>query len=277
MTGSSMLKVMSFNVNGIRARPHQIEHLVNKHRPDILGLQETKVQDLEFPYKPLNDLGYEVLYFGQKGHYGVALMYRGLELEKYRFGLLNEDEHAQKRMIEADFKLSDGDSIKIFNGYFPNGENRSHAVKFPYKEKFYADFTTYLESLAQDSKFLVMGDMNIAPKDKDVGIGEKNMKRWLKSGHCSFLPEERGWYEKIMNLGMEDSYRLYAPEVSDKFSWFDYRSRGFDDNPRRGLRIDHILLSKGLISNAGKAGIDYEIRSMEKPSDHCPIWTELSF
>lgn len=276
MTSCSTLKVMSFNVNGIRARPHQLEQLVTKHRPHILGLQETKVQDSEFPHEQLRTLGYEVLYFGQKGHYGVALMYRDLQLEEQRFGLPNEPADAQRRMIEADFKLPGGDSIKIFNGYFPNGEKRSHAIKFPYKEQFYANFTAYLGSLRPQSKFLVMGDMNIAPENQDVGIGDKNFKRWLQAGHCSFLPEERGWYQKIMDLGMKDSYRLYAPEASDKFSWFDYRSRGFDDNPKRGLRIDHILLSPELVPQAREAGIDYEIRAMEKPSDHCPIWAELS-
>ena len=271
------LKVMSFNINGIRARPHQLEEVVAAHKPHILGLQETKVQDSEFPHAFLQALSlhYKILIYGQKGHYGVALMYRDLELVSHRFGLPGEPDDAQRRMIEADFKLKDGSLIKVFNGYFPNGEKSSHPTKFPKKRDFYRTLTGHLQGLDKESFYLVMGDMNIAPEDQDIGIGEKNMKRWLRDGNCSFLPEEREWYQKIMALEMKDSYRLHAPTVADRFSWFDYRSKGFDDDPKRGLRIDHILLSLGLSKYAHEAGVDYAIRSMERPSDHCPIWATL--
>lgn len=118
-----------------------------------------------------------------------------------------------------------------------------------------------------------MGDLNISPTDKDIGIGENNMKRWLRSGKCSFLPEEREWLGKLLNWGLVDTYRQMHPNTDDKFSWFDYRSKGFDDN--RGLRIDLVLASPSLAKRCVATGIDYDIRAMEKPSDHAPVWAEF--
>ena len=120
-----------------------------------------------------------------------------------------------------------------------------------------------------------MGDLNISPQDIDIGIGEENKKRWLRTGKCSFLPEERELLGKLTSWGLHDSYRTINPEVNDKFSWFDYRSKGFDDKPKRGLRIDHIWVTEKLNSLVKEVGIDYDIRGMEKPSDHAPIWTEF--
>ncbi len=113
-----------------------------------------------------------------------------------------------------------------------------------------------------------MGDMNISPTDLDIGIGEENRKRWLRTGKCSFLPEEREWMDRLMSWGLVDTFRHANPQTADRFSWFDYRSKGFDDN--RGLRIDLLLASQPLAECCVETGIDYEIRSMEKPSDHAP-------
>ncbi|HHU8886922.1 TPA: exodeoxyribonuclease III, partial [Escherichia coli] len=108
------------------------------------------------------------------------------------------------------------------------------------------------------------------PGDLDIGIGEENRKRWLRTGKCSFLPEEREWMERLMSWGLVDTFRHANPQTADRFSWFDYRSKGFDDN--RGLRIDLLLASQPLAECCVETGIDYEIRSMEKPSDHAPVW-----
>ena len=146
--------------------------------------------------------------------------------------------------------------------------------KFPAKEKFYADLQQYLEKEHDKSNpILIMGDMNISPSDLDIGIGDENRKRWLRTGKCSFLPEERAWYQRLYDYGLEDSFRKINPTANDKFSWFDYRSKGFDDN--RGLRIDHILVSQKLAERCVDVGIALDIRAMEKPSDHAPIWAEF--
>lgn len=165
----------------------------------------------------------------------------------------------------------------MLNGYFPQGENRDHPVKFPAKTRFYADLQRLLEEQYRpDQPLVVMGDFNISPQDCDIGIGAENAKRWLRTGKCSFLPEEREWMERLKAWGLVDSFRQLHPEVHDRFSWFDYRSRGFEDDPRRGLRIDLVLASKALESRFRDAGVDYDLRGMEKPSDHAPIWLEIA-
>ena len=121
-----------------------------------------------------------------------------------------------------------------------------------------------------------IGDVNISPEDCDIGIGEANAKRWLRTGKCSFLPEEREWLQKLKSWGLVDTFRHMNPTVDDRFSWFDYRSRGFADDPKRGLRIDLVMASQGLIKHCVDTGIDYAIRGMEKPSDHAPVWARFS-
>ena len=168
--------------------------------------------------------------------------------------------------------------MTIINGYFPQGDNRDHPVKFPYKEKFFKDLMLHLNNnFKKNENIIILGDLNISPEDIDIGIGEDNRKRWLATGKCSFLPEEREWLQKIKDWGFKDSYRKFYPDSDDKYSWFDYRSRGFDDSPKRGLRIDHLWVTESLLEMAKGADIDYEIRGMEKPSDHAPVWTEFNF
>ena len=109
-----------------------------------------------------------------------------------------------------------------------------------------------------------------------TGFGDINAKRWLREGKCAFLPEEREMWFKIQNMGFTDSWRSQNPGINDKYTWFDYRSRMFDQDPKRGLRIDQILVSESLKSSIKTTGMDYDARAMEKPSDHCPIWLELA-
>ena len=126
-----------------------------------------------------------------------------------------------------------------------------------------------------EENLIVMGDFNVAPSNLDIGIGEANVKRWLRDGKTAFLPEEIKMWNMIKNLGFIDTWRSQNPSEESRYSWFDYRSRMFDDNPKRGLRIDHILLSENIEQAILNTGIDYTARAMEKPSDHCPIWLEL--
>ncbi|RJG09136.1 exodeoxyribonuclease III [Pseudomonas cavernicola] len=269
------MKIVSFNINGLRARPHQLAALIEKHQPDVIGLQETKVSDEQFPLADVEALGYQVHYHGQKGHYGVALLSRQAPLALHK-GFPGDEEDAQRRFIWGTFADANGQPVTVMNGYFPQGENRDHPTKFPAKQRFYADLQALLEGQFQPNQSLVvMGDINISPEDCDIGIGEENRKRWLKTGKCSFLPEEREWLATLKNWGLVDSFRQIYPDVADRFSWFDYRSRGFEDEPKRGLRIDVILTSSGLQPRIKAAGVDYDLRAMEKPSDHAPIWLEL--
>lgn len=272
MKNGSEMKFVSFNINGLRARPHQLAALVEQHQPDVIGLQETKVHDDMFPLEEVSKLGYNVFYHGQKGHYGVALLTKTQPVAVRR-GFPDDGEDSQRRLIMAEIPSPIGD-ITVINGYFPQGESRDHPIKFPAKEKFYRDLQSYLEQqLAADKPVLIMGDMNISSTDLDIGIGEENRKRWLRTGKCSFLPEEREWMDRLLQWGLVDTWREKNPETADRFSWFDYRSKGFDDN--RGLRIDLLLASPPLASRCIDSGIDYDIRSMEKPSDHAPVWSSF--
>lgn len=266
------MKFISFNINGLRARPHQLEALIEQHQPDVIGLQETKVHDDMFPLEDVAKLGYNVFYHGQKGHYGVALLTKAQPVSVRR-GFPNDGEEAQRRLIIAEIPSPIG-NITVINGYFPQGESRDHPTKFPAKEKFYQDLQDYLtHELDAKNPVLVMGDLNISSTDLDIGIGEESRKRWLRTGKCSFLPEEREWMTRLMGWGLIDTWRAQNPDAQDRFSWFDYRSKGFDDN--RGLRIDLVLATPALADRLSSTGIDYAIRSMEKPSDHAPIWAEF--
>jgi exodeoxyribonuclease-3 len=269
------MKVISFNVNSIRSRLHQLAAVIKKHQPEIIALQETKVQDGDFPHNEIKNFGYHALWFGQKIHYGVALLSRA-EPSHLQYGFATDEADAQKRLLGATYRLTTGRNLRILNGYFPQGENRDHPLKFAGKERFYRDMHAHLTEREDPQDWLlVVGDMNVAPEENDIGIGADNAKRWLRTGKCSFLPEEREWLGRLLDWGLVDTYRLCHPAVDDQFSWFDYRSRGFEANPPRGLRIDLILASAPLAEHCKDAGIDYDIRAMEKPSDHAPVWSEF--
>lgn len=268
------MKVISFNINGLRARLHQLQAIIDKHQPDVIGLQEIKVHDEAFPLADVEAMGYKVYFHGQKAHYGVAMLCKQEPINVQK-GFPTDDEDAQRRMIMATFAQPNGTNITVMNGYFPQGDNVSHETKFPAKEKFYADLMHYLNNHHQvEDELIIMGDINISPTDLDIGIGPVNAKRWLKTGKCSFQPIERQWLKTLLDWGFVDTFRQRHPTVDDQFSWFDYRSKGFVDN--RGLRIDVILATPTLAQRCIDAGIDYPLRGIEKPSDHAPIWSTFT-
>ncbi|MBM7072190.1 exodeoxyribonuclease III [Shewanella sp. 202IG2-18] len=265
------MKIVSFNINGLRARLHQLQALIDSHQPDIIGLQETKVHDEAFPLADVEAMGYKVHFHGGKAHYGVAMLSKTKPLEIQK-GFPTDEEDAQRRMIIGKFKQENGKTLTVINGYFPQGENIGHETKFPAKRKFYKDLMQYLnEHHSKDEDIAVIGDINISPIDLDIGIGEVNAKRWLKTGKCSFQLEEREWLQTLLDWGFIDTFRKLHPTREGRYSWFDYRSKGFVDN--RGLRIDVILATPSLTDRVFESDVDYELRGIEKPSDHAPIWS----
>ncbi len=270
-----MLKIVSFNVNGIRSRRHQLEALKAAHDPDIVGLQETKVTDEDFPGDMIEELGFRVSFHGQKSHYGVALLSKEPPVELVK-GYPFEGADVQRRVITGTFATPSGETLTVIDGYFPQGESRDHPTKFPDKRKFYADMLRYLrDHFSPEQNLIVLGDMNVAPLDLDIGIGEDNARRWLRTGKTSFLPEEREWMQALLDWGLFDTFRTCHPAADDRYSWFDYRSRGFEREPKRGLRIDLLLASRSVNDRCVDAGIDYGIRALERPSDHCPVWVTV--
>ena len=163
------MKIVSFNINSIRARPHQIEHIRDTLDPDVIGLQETKVNDPEFPLEIINEIGYHAEYWGQKGHYGVAILSKVPPIETYK-GFVNDTEEDQKRFIQSKFNFGN-EELLIMNGYFPQGENINHETKFPKKVKYYSDLESHILNLKKsNSNLIVMGDFNVSPEDIDLSL-----------------------------------------------------------------------------------------------------------
>ena len=265
-----MIRIICFNINGLRARPHQLQALKEKYDPDVIALQEIKVSDEDFPEQIPTELGFNYYNYGQKGFHGVAIFSKQAPINIIK-GLEGAEDEAQKRYIQCDYSTNTG-PLSICNSYFPQGENRKHPDKFPYKDRYYKRITNHIKNL--NTNVVLTGDFNIAPDRNDIGMNEDGIKRWLSQGHTAFLPEEIEWYKKLTDLGLVDIWRERNPD-STKCSWFDYRSRGFDQDPKRGLRIDHFLLSEDMQKKYIDSEIDHELRAMEKPSDHCPVVLDL--
>ena len=188
------MKIISFNINSIRARPHQIEAIVKKHKPDAIGLQETKVHDDDFPYEIPESLGYKAHIHGQKGHYGVAILTKEEPLKILK-GFETDDDESQKRFISVTLK-KDKKKIHILNGYFPQGEGERTSIKFPYKVKFYKDLLTHLQkNYDPKDHLIVMGDLNISPQDIDIGIGKKTKKDGLELENVAFFQKRGKCYQ----------------------------------------------------------------------------------
>ena len=174
-------------------RLHQLEALVKSHAPDVIGLQETKVTDQDFPVESIEALGYQVVFHGQKTHYGVATLSKHPIINTTK-GFPSDSPESQKRFIATEIDYC-GQPIHILNGYFPQGESEHHPEKFPNKARFYIELQNFLkEHFSDQDPLLVLGDMNISHQDIDIGIGDDNRKRWLRTGKCSFLPVERQWF-----------------------------------------------------------------------------------
>lgn len=266
------MRFVSFNINGLRAHIHQLDAIIKQLDPDVLGLQETKVHDNEFPLKTILKYGYKVYYYGQKKYYGVALFLRYPPISIIKGFNDIEDSSSQKRIITANITTSTG-NLTIINIYSPQGEN-THSNKFILKRQFYQNLQKHIQNnYDQQSLLLIMGDMNISPTDLDIGISEKNKKRWITTGRCSFLPEERQWLKQLTNWGLIDIYRKMHPHNNKRYSWFSYISNGFSKN--QGLRVDLILVTQNLANYYKYSDIGYNIRNMQRPSDHAPVWIDF--
>ena len=249
------MRAASWNVNSLRVRlPHVLDWL-ERHRPDVLGLQETKVTDDAFPAAELAEAGYHSVAHGQKTYNGVALLTRAPAADVVKG--LDSFEDEQRRLVGATV-----DGVRIFNVYVPNGQAVG-SEKYDYKLGWLAALKQQLAAeLASHPALLVMGDFNIAPEDRDVHDPEG----WR--GHILVSEPERASLGALMALGLEDSFRLFdQPEAS--FSWWDYRAAAFRRN--RGLRIDLQLVSRPLAAVCRRAAIDPEPRGLERPSDHAPV------
>lgn len=247
--------IASWNVNSLRVRlPHVLDWLASV-RPDVLGLQETKMTDEVFPADEIREAGYHPLFSGQKTYNGVALLTRTGAAEVVT-GLI-DFEDTQRRLIAATVG-----PLRVYNVYVPNGQSVG-SDKFDYKLQWLAALKRQLvRELKQHEHLVVMGDFNIAPEDRDV----HDPVAW--EGNVLVSQPERDALKAITDLGLHDTFRLFEqPDAT--FSWWDYRAAAFRRN--RGLRIDLLLASRSLRECCESAGIDKRPRALERPSDHAPI------
>lgn len=250
-----MFTIATWNVNSLRVRLNHVLEWLALRKPDVLALQETKVEDQHFPEEALRQAGYHVFFNGQKTYNGVALLSRS-PLHNLLTALPNLDD-IQRRVLIANIS-----NLRIVNVYVPNGASPD-SEKYTYKLKWLNKLQAYLQQeLAQHPRLIVLGDFNIAPEDKDV----HDPAAW--EGHVLVSPAERSALKNILDLGLKDSFRLLNTEPG-QYSWWDYRAGAFRRN--NGLRIDHILSSSELAPHCVRCEIDKEIRGWEKPSDHVPV------
>ncbi len=254
------MKLATWNVNSLKVRlPHLLDWLA-RAKPDAVCLQETKTEDHNFPLAEIERAGYQAVYCGQKSYNGVAILARSA-LTDVQHGIPRFADDP-KRVIAATIN-----GVRVVCLYAPNGQSLE-SEKYVYKLRWYEALAVWLqEELARQPRLAVLGDLNVAPEDRDV----HNPKRW--EGQVLVSEPERAALRRVIELGLPDAFRLF-PQPEKLFSWWDYRLLAFQRN--WGLRIDHILLSPELVANCTACTIDIEPRKRERPSDHAPVIAEIS-
>ena len=247
--------IATWNVNSLRVRADQLTDWLHTHSPDVVALQETKIQDPDFPHEHFAAAGYHAAFSGQKTYNGVALLARHPLTDFVRD--IPDFDDAPRRVLAATVA-----GFRVINLYVPNGQAPG-SEKFAYKLRWLEALTKWLEAeAAAHPNLVVLGDFNVAPEDRDV----HDPAAWVGSVHVS--PEERAALKAITDLELVDAFRHF--EQADKsFSWWDYRQGAFRRN--NGLRIDLILVHRKLLPRLTSCHIDVEPRRVERASDHTPV------
>lgn len=255
------MKIATYNVNGINARLPVLLRWLEESQPDVACLQELKAPQEKFPEKEINNLGYDIIWHGQKSWNGVAILSRvGKPLEIRRV-LPGDPEDSHSRYIEAAIK-----GIVIGCLYLPNG-NPAPGPKLDYKLKWLERLRLHAEELIKsDVPVVLAGDYNVIPTEKDVYKPE----RWLDD--ALFRPEVRSAFKNLVAQGWTDAMRKLHPDATI-YTFWDYFRNAYGRDA--GLRIDHFLLSKKLSKRLIKCEVDKQVRGWEKTSDHAPVWILL--
>ena len=251
--------IAAWNVNSLSIRLPRLLAWLEANRPDVIVLQETKLEDARFPALDMASAGYTAHFAGQKTYNGVAILSRHALEDVVRDipGFADE----QKRVIAATVA-----GVRVVGVYVPNGQSVG-SEKFQYKLAWYGALAEMLRNeIARHPSLAVGGDFNVAPEDRDV----HDPVAWAGQVLCS--EPERAAFNALLAVGLKDSFRLFE-QPDNTFSWWDYRMLAFPKN--HGLRIDHILLSPPLVERCSASRIDRAARKGEKPSDHAPVLVEL--
>ncbi len=258
------MKIISWNVNSVRARIENILNYIKDSQPDLLFLQEIKTQNENFPYETFKEIGYNSYVFGQKSYNGVAFLAKS-KIENVRNDFI-KDKLNQSRIITGEISLFKK-KTKLINIYVPNG-NPVNTEKYEYKKKWLDSFVKKAKKeLAINSNLIISGDFNIIPEDIDV----YDSKRYVND--ALFRLEIRKKYRELINLGFNDIYR-YFNKSKQEYTFWDYFAGSWQKD--YGMRIDHFLVSNNLLENIKSININKKPRSETKPSDHTPIELEIN-
>lgn len=250
------MKLATWNINSIRARTDRLLKWLEAEKPDVLCLQETKVEDTGFPIDALTKAGYQVAIHGQRSYNGVAIAARE-PITNVTRGFGDGEPEDEARLISATV----GD-LRVVSIYVPNGQDLE-SEKFPYKLAWYKRLRAYLDRTAKlTDKLVACGDTNVTADDRDVWSPDA----WRGKIHCS--EPERAAFAEVMGFGFVDLFRKHNPD-GGVYSWWDYRGVSFFKN--QGLRIDHILATPTVAEHCTACVIDRSARKGQDASDHAPV------
>jgi exodeoxyribonuclease-3 len=263
------IKIASWNVNSVKARLENLLFWLEEVKPDIALIQEIKCLEENFPFKPIEDLGYNIAAFGQKSYNGVAILSKfPLQdiIKGLPRGVENDD---QSRYIEA-LAVVENTALRIASIYVPNGGSKleedqdvNQTAKFKYKMQFFDRLKSHLQNLMKHNEIAVFGgDYNVALNDIDVYDPVS-----LKDTICFHIDEKKKM-RQILNLGYLDCFRQQNPNMNS-FTWWDYRGNSWNYN--KGMRIDYLLASPKAADILSESFMDEKIMERKKPSDHCPV------
>lgn len=255
------MKIVTYNVNGIKARLPRLVEYLTEQQPDVVCLQELKTTDETFPEREIREAGYGGVWHGQKGFNGVAVLARGADPVERRRGLGGEPEDEQSRYLEAEVE-----GLVVASIYLPNGNPRP-GPKFDYKLRWMERLATHARALLAEEKPVVLaGDYNVIPNDDDAYSVRALAEDALMQ------PESRGAYRELLAQGWTDALRTRHPR-GGVWTFWDYQAQAWARDA--GFRIDHLLLSPQTADRMLGAGVDKEYRGRDKASDHAPTWVRL--
>jgi exodeoxyribonuclease III len=254
------MKIATYNVNSIRKRLPIVLEWLREHQPDVLCLQETKVQDKEFPESLFKEAGYHATYRGMKGYSGVATLSK-LQPNRVIFGFDDKPDSEDARILQT---VVGG--IPIINSYVPQGQ-RVGSDKYAFKLEWFRQFREYLETyLDRDQPAIWLGDLNVAPEPIDVYHPDRRIN------DPDFHIDARNAYKATVSWGFVDVFRKLHPDRV-QYTYWDYFRNAFAND--WGWRIDHILATQSLADRCKTTDVDLEPRKAAGASDHTVVWAEF--
>jgi len=255
------MRVTTFNVNSLNARMESVRRFVDEEAPDVLVLQETKVDDPRFPLDAVKGLGFEHVEFdGQKSYNGVAMLSK-YPISDVQKNFRDGEPHPDKRIIAGTVQ-----GIRIYGLYCPNG-TQVGSPRYHGKLEWFRRLRAELDAhFSPTDAVLLTGDFNITPTENDC------WDPFRSDGTLLCTDEERAVFQHLLDFGLTDTWRELNP-FSVEFTWWDYQRMGWPRN--QGIRIDHVLLTQPLLQRATAVTIHREVRGWERPSDHAPVSVDL--